>query len=138
MSKKAEIQSMPEPTEDVEQICLFRWAAYNKGRWPELDLMIHIPNGGKRSKAEAARFKEMGVRAGVSDVFLPVARSGCHGLWIEMKRLYSGRPTHDQLEWIEDMIKQGYEATVCHGWEQAVKVIERYMGGRIEERTDNQ
>ena len=90
--------------------------------------MFHIPNGGKRSKAEAARFKELGVKAGVSDVFLPVARNGCHGLWIEMKRLRSGKPSEDQIRWIENMIAQGYAATVCHGWEQAVKVIEGYMG----------
>ena len=96
----------------------------------ELDLMFHIPNGGKRSKAEAARFKELGVMAGVSDVFLPVARNGCHGLWIEMKRLRSGRPSKDQLEWIENMIKQGYAATVCHGWEQAKDAIEKYMEGK--------
>ena len=133
MAKKAAIGVfLPEPEEDVEQMALFRWAAYNRGRWPELDLMFHVPNGGKRSKAEAKRFKDMGVKAGVSDVFLPVARNGCHGLWIEMKRLRSGRPTADQIKWIENMIKQGYAATVCHGWEQAVKVIEEYMGGMRE------
>ena len=73
--------------------------------------------------------KEMGVKAGVSDVFLPVARGGCHGLWIEMKRLRSGRATKEQLEWIEEMIGQGYAATVCRGWEQAAQVITRYMEG---------
>ena len=130
MPKKAAIgQFLQEPEEDVEQIALFRWAAYNQGRWPELKLMFHIPNGGKRSKAEAVRFKELGVKAGVSDVFLPVARAGCHGLWIEMKRLRSGRPSKEQLEWIEAMTAQGFAATVCHGWEQAVKVIVEYMKG---------
>ena len=65
MSKKAAIGDfLPEPEEDVEQISLFRWAAYQRGRWPELELMFHIPNGGKRNKAEAARLKEMGVKAG--------------------------------------------------------------------------
>lgn len=132
MSKRAAIGNfLPEPEEDVEQMCLFRWAKASEGKWPELKLMFHIPNGGKRSKAEAKRFKEMGVKAGVSDVFLPVARDGCHGLWIEMKRLRTGRPTEDQIKWIENMIAQGYAATVCHGWEQARKVIERYMGGLI-------
>ena len=31
--------------------------------------MHHIPNGGKRGKAEAARLKAMGVKPGVSDIF---------------------------------------------------------------------
>lgn len=129
MPKKAAIGAFPEPEEDVEQICLFRWREYNLGKWPELSLMIHIPNGGKRSKAEAARLKQMGVKAGVSDVFLPVPRKGCHGLWLEMKRRDSGRPTEEQLKWIEEMTGQGYAATVCHGWERAVKVIAEYMEG---------
>ena len=119
----------PTPTEDVEQICLFRWAAYQECKWPELRNMIHIPNGGKRSKAEAARFRAMGVRAGVSDIFLPAARGGAHGLWIELKRVRDGRPSKAQKDWIEDMRKAGYAAEVCKGWAEAADVITRYLQG---------
>lgn len=118
---------IPAPDEDVEQMCLFRWAKANEGAHPELELLFHIPNGGKRGKAEAARFKEMGVKAGVSDVFLPVARDGHHGLWIELKRLHDGRPTKAQLEWLERMTAEGYVAAVCHGWVQAARMICAYM-----------
>lgn len=78
------------PSEDVEQAQLFAWAAYASGKYPELALMHHIPNGGKRGKAEAARFKLQGVKAGVPDIFLPCARGGCHGLYIELKRVKGG------------------------------------------------
>lgn len=64
--------TMPPPTEDVEQMCLFRWADAQSGKYPELSLMYHIPNGGKRGKAEAGRFRAMGVKSGVPDIFLPV------------------------------------------------------------------
>lgn len=64
--------TMPPPTEDVEQMCLFRWADAQSGKYPELSLMYHVPNGGKRGKAEAARFRAMGVKSGVPDIFLPV------------------------------------------------------------------
>lgn len=67
---------LPVPTESVEQQCLFRWAAYNRGRWPEMELMYHIPNGGTRSKSEAGRFRAEGVKPGVPDICLPVARGG--------------------------------------------------------------
>lgn len=127
MARKAMIHC---PEEDVEQMCLFRWALANAGAHPGLELLFHIPNGGKRSKAEAARFKAMGVRAGVSDIFLPVARGGHHGLWIELKRLHDGRPTEAQLEWIERMTAEGYAAAVCHGWVQAARLICEYMGMR--------
>lgn len=57
--------SLPVPTESVEQQCLFRWAAFQSGRFPELALLYHVPNGGSRKKAEAGRFRAEGVKAGV-------------------------------------------------------------------------
>lgn len=42
--------SLPVPTESVEQQCLFRWAAFQSGRFPELALLYHVPNGGSRQK----------------------------------------------------------------------------------------
>ena len=34
--------TMPPPTEDVEQMCLFRWADAQSGKYPELSLMYHM------------------------------------------------------------------------------------------------
>ena len=34
--------TMPPPTEDVEQMCLFRWADAQSGKYLELSLMYHI------------------------------------------------------------------------------------------------
>lgn len=50
---------MRNHSEDNEQIALLRWAAMQSGKYPELKLLYHIPNGGRRSKSEAARFKAM-------------------------------------------------------------------------------
>ena len=76
--------SLPVPTESVEQQCLFRWAAFQSGRFPELALLYHVPNGGSRKKAEAGRFRAEGVKAGVPDLCLPVARGGvfCLALFV--------------------------------------------------------
>ena len=115
--------------EDSEQQALFRWAAYERGRWPELDLLLHIPNGGYRGKAEAGRFKAMGVKSGVPDLFLPVARGPWHGLWIELKRTKGGRLSAMQVRWIARLMEQGYRAEVCHGWNEAAEVIMAYLGG---------
>ena len=46
---------LPVPTEAEEQIALFEWAALQSGRFPELALLYHVPNGGSRNKIEAAR-----------------------------------------------------------------------------------
>lgn len=115
--------TMPPPTEDVEQMCLFRWADAQSGKYPELSLMYHIPNGGKRGKAEAARFRAMGVKSGVPDIFLPVGvqkidsvdrgqytiiRTKYNGLYIELKRLRGGTVSAAQKQWIARLRDTGY------------------------------
>ena len=116
----------PYVHESVEQICLFKWAAYYENQYPELKLMHHIPNGGSRNKREAANLKKQGVKAGVPDICLPVARGGYHGLYIEMKA-GKNKPSENQKEWMAMLNFQGYLAVVCYGWEEASKVIERYL-----------
>lgn len=114
------------PTEDQEQIALFEWANLLSGRYPELELMYHIPNGGKRSKSEATRFKAMGVKAGVSDICLPVARGKYHGLYIELKAL-DGRPSQKQKAFIEKIKLGGYLGVFAYGADDAIKIIEKYL-----------
>ena len=116
------------PTEDEEQIWLFSWAALNMYRFPELRLMYHIPNGGKRSKSEAVRFKAMGVKAGVSDIFLSVARGGYHGLYIELKA-QDGRVSVPQRDFLEDIKREGYAGFVAYSGEEAAQIIENYLEG---------
>ena len=41
--------------EDTEQMGVIDWANWNTGRFPELKLLFHVPNGGKRNAAEAGR-----------------------------------------------------------------------------------
>lgn len=115
------------PSEQVEQISLMRWAECQKGAHPELKLLLHIPNGGARAKAEAGKFKAMGVKAGVPDLFLPVARGTYHGLWIELKRADGGKTQAAQRGWIDALREQGYMAGVAHGWVEAAEKIMEYL-----------
>ena len=112
--------------EDTEQMQVISWAQWNVNKWPELKWLFHIPNGGKRNKAEAARFKMAGVKAGVSDLELPVARGNYHGLFIEMK-YGRNKATDAQQEFIEFVTHQGYLAVVCNGAEEAISVLEQYL-----------
>ena len=115
-------------TEHAEQCALFRWAEMQQRRRPELPLLFAIPNGGLRSKATAGKLKAEGVKAGVPDLFLPVARGEYHGLFIEMK---AGRnkPTPPQVQWHMRLSQQGYRVAVCYSWEAARDVIEAYLRG---------
>ena len=123
--------SLPVPTESVEQQCLFRRAAFQRGRYPEIALNYHVPNGGIRKKAAAGRFRAEGVKAGVPDLCLPVARGGFHGLYIELKRQKGSKTSDDQKAWLSNLEEQGYFVALCKGWEAAAKVITEYltMGG---------
>jgi hypothetical protein len=113
-------------SEHDEQVALFAWAALHAGRCPELALMFAIPNGGKRDPVTAVRLRDEGVKPGVPDVCLPVARQGWHGLFIELK--YGRNKTTDkQNEWLDRLMEQGYLAVVVWGWNEAVAVIEAYL-----------
>lgn len=125
-------EAIPEPTESVEQQRLFQWARMAAGARPELDLLYHIPNEGKRSVKNGARMKAEGLKKGVPDVCLPVARSGCHGLYIELKRERSGRATPEQVAWMDALMAEGYAVSLCHGWERAAEAIEAYLEGGAE------
>ena len=116
-----------QPTEEQEQAVIFQWAEIMVNRHPELRLLYHIPNGGWRSKPEAVRFKRAGVKAGVPDLCLPVARKGYHGLYIELKRQKGGRLREDQKQWLDDLFEQGYLAVRCDGADEAIGMLERYL-----------
>jgi hypothetical protein len=71
----------------MEQTALFSWATWQEQLYPDLKWMYHVPNGGHRNKATAARLKAAGVKAGVPDVVLPAPKGIYHGLYIEGCRI---------------------------------------------------
>ena len=116
------------PTEAQEQEALFRWAAYAAGKWPQLRLLYHVPNGGSRHPAEAAHMKAQGVKPGVPDICLPVPVGRYAALYIELKRKKGGRVSDEQRGWIEALNRAGNRAVVCRGWDEAREEIVRYLG----------
>ena len=113
-------------TEDGAQEALFSWCDIQRHRYPELKLLHHIPNGGKRDKATAIALKRRGVKAGVPDLSLPVARGGYHGLYIELK-VGKNTATEKQKEWLKALSEQGYKAIVCNGWQEAAEALAEYL-----------
>lgn len=115
------------PTEDQEQAALVRWFQTS---YPAIkNRLFAIPNGAHKSKQAASRFMATGLRAGVPDLFLPVAHGGYHGLFIEMKRLKGGKVSKEQGGWLAYLNSAGYMAVVCRGCEEAKTTITKYMGG---------
>lgn len=128
MTAEAYRDATPVPTEDEEQRRLFQWARMMSGRYPELTLMFHIPNGGSRRRVEAAILKGMGVKSGVPDIFPPAGKLGKHGLFIEMKRRKGGSLSEEQHVWLCALATQGYAVCVCKGYDEAIEQIKAYLG----------
>ncbi|MFY2060267.1 VRR-NUC domain-containing protein [Achromobacter xylosoxidans] len=96
---KAGVKVKPAISEDVIQAQVISWAKRQVKVYPELTRLFHVPNGGQRHAAVAAKLQGQGVKPGVPDLCLPVPRFGCHGLWIEMKT-QAGRVSPHQKDWI--------------------------------------
>ena len=116
-------------SEHMKQSHVIEWC--NEMVWlrkcRELKLIFAIPNGGKRNITTATRLKMEGVKPGVPDLMLPVARHGFHGLFIEMKRDPSLPLEEKQQKWKEDLEEQGYFVTKCGESEDAITVLKSYM-----------
>lgn len=111
------------PTEDYEMKALVKWLTYQK------IIHYHIPNGGYRNAKEAAKLKRCGVKSGIPDLCIPIAKKPYHGLYIELKRRDRSKSviSKNQKKWIIDLRIQGYCVEVAYGWEEAVKLIETYL-----------
>lgn len=112
--------------ESGNQEALFEWAGYNAVQLPELELMYHVPNGGKRDARTAVALKRQGVKAGVPDICLPVPRGEYHGMYIELKT-GKNRTTPKQDAWLKRLRQQGYYTAVCYGWQSAAELIQMYL-----------
>lgn len=97
---------------------------------PELKLLYHVPNGGKRDIKTATNLKRQGVKAGVPDLCLPVARCGFHGLYIELK-VGDNKQTENQKEWQKLLNEAGYLSIVCYGWQRAALALTYYVDGTL-------
>lgn len=119
--------TLPIPTESEEQQAVMEWTEAASGRWPELRLIYHIPNEGLRSMATGGRLRAEGLKSGVPDLCLPVARAGYHGLYIEMKRTKGGRTSPEQKEWLAALEAEGYQTALCRGADAAIEIITDYL-----------
>ena len=105
-----------------------QWAAQPSVRrqYPSLKFLYHIPNE-RSDKRQAAILKQMGVKRGVPDLCLPVARGRYHGLYIEMKRTFGGVVSDDQKWWKQQLTENGYACVICKGWEAGKEALLWYL-----------
>lgn len=112
--------------EDAMQASVVRWAKMRQATAPELELLHHIPNGGRRGLLEAKRLKAQGVVPGIPDLHLPVPRGQYCGLWIEMKAP-AGVCSLSQRHIADVLTKYGNLVHTCYSVEDAIEAIESYL-----------
>lgn len=115
------------PTESQMQVAVIAWCRLQRNG---LELAIHIPNEGKRSGRRGAQLKREGMTPGVSDIFVPLALAGWHGVWLELKA-HGKKPTAAQYQFLTDMSSQGYMATWTDDQDAAIRVLTRYAAGQM-------
>ena len=122
---------IPAPLEAQEQKWLLDWVELNTPAHPELKLFYHIPNEGKRSYRTGREMVAQGLKSGVPDNCLPVARGPYHALYIELKRTKGSKVSDEQKQWIADLTRAGNRAIICYGWAAAAMEIVKYLNGGI-------
>lgn len=115
-------------TEHSHQAALFCWAGSVMDKYPEIEWMYAVPNGGERNKIVAAKMKAEGVKRGISDICLPFARHGYHSFYIEMKKPGNIKgETDDQKKFGAFLTETGFLYACFDHWEQARDAILWYL-----------
>lgn len=116
--------------------------------YPELELFYHIPNELPASAAEMAEIragggypnsrwrasrlrqisdlKAQGLRKGIPDYHLAVARGGYWSLYLELKTP-QGRLGPEQRAMIDRLRRAGHAVAVTYDWHEAWQVLQWYL-----------
>lgn len=122
--------------DELHRACV-RWADAQSGALPELKALFHPPNGGHRDARTGARMKELGAKAGVPDLCLPIVRPvtwtnedqlAAGALWIELKS-QSGRLRDSQKEWRARLMKHGHAWILVRTLDAFRAVVTDYLAG---------
>lgn len=111
-------------SESNEQIAAMDWL---RAQHPQIALhTMHIGNERKASYYAGYIMKRMGVLKGASDIFMAWPSGQFHGLFIEVKSKL-GKPTADQLAFIERMNLRGYHACIRYGADEVINTMRWYL-----------
>lgn len=118
-------------SEAQEQKAIVKWLSLH----PVLKYYFcKIDNESKRSVIAGYQAKLMGLRPGVSDLFIYYPTNLYHGLWLEVKRnIRYTKSAKENPSWSaqELFIKQvrmaGFYADFCFGLNHAIEIIEGYL-----------
>jgi hypothetical protein len=111
---------------ELQKACV-KWFGY---QYPEYkDLLIAIPNGGKRHLTTAKKLKAEGAKAGVPDLLFALPKTPFASLWIEMKT-EKGVISEKQKHYINRLQQVGFTTSVCRSFDEFERTITDYINGQ--------
>lgn len=117
---------LPHMSETQIQIQCINWFRQQYRRLYDAGKLIHIANERKCNQRQGKEFKDMGVRRGVPDLCLFMARKGKHGLFIEMKAPHR-YPRPEQKAMMQTLEEEGYQCCVCRSLDEFRDIINNYL-----------
>ena len=108
--------------EDHLQKAVFDYVGF---KHPDI-LIMHPPNEGRRTPYERFKFKFIGGKPGVPDVFILKPNRFFCGLAMELK-IKPNKATPSQDIWIKDLKAAGWCARVIFTIEEAIELIDNYL-----------
>ena len=107
---------------------LIEWAAQPEIRkqYPQLKWLYKVNNENAPNPMWGKQNQLEGVKKGVSDYCLPYPVGKYGALYVEVKP-DGGKPTKEQIEFIDDMNAAGNKAVFAYGFEETIKIIKEYL-----------
>ena len=109
------------------------WAGIMTRVYPSLCLLFAIPNGGyalagdaRQRAMVAAKLRAEGMRPGVPDMCLPVARAGFSSLFIEHKS-EEGTVKPEQQGWHDRLREFGNKVVLSRSFDESRRAIIEYL-----------
>lgn len=136
-----------------EQGALFCWAnlAETRKRFPDFfnaetkRCKMYATNQNFTDAVKGARARQIGIQSGVADIFIPLARHGMHGLYIELKidpahpenqragktgkaiAPKAGKTSDAQESFARQVYADGFGWAKAEGWQAARDIIIQYL-----------
>lgn len=113
--------------DDIHRDCA-EWVFAHEDAYPILLWLMHVPNGGMRSRGEAGKLKAMGVRKGVSDWILPFPSplGRYKGLAIELKS-EDGTLSDKQEDFLHEASENGWLIAVARTSDAFIKTVKQWL-----------
>lgn len=119
-------QPVQTASESQIQKAYFQWVRWMRKTALEYSCIIHVPNGGYRHAATAARLKEEGVSAGVPDILI-LFPSGPYPYAALETKSAKGQLSEAQETWRDRCISAGAYYKLCRSTLELMEATEEYF-----------